>query len=149
MATLQWPVLVKGAEDDNVKAAQYLLWCWRESPKLEPDGVFGKNTEDAVKAFQHAAHLHEDGRIGEETWTRMTDTKTIQGSLLKKGMKGHCVGALQAELIKNRELRPPIDGDFGELTDAAVRRFQRKAGITEDGRVGVTTWQNLICRGNS
>jgi peptidoglycan hydrolase-like protein with peptidoglycan-binding domain len=33
----------------------------------------------------------------------------------------------------------PITGDFGELTDAAVRRFQRDKNLPIDGMVGSRT----------
>ena len=36
-----------------------------------------------------------------------------------------------------------IDGSYGSQTAAAVRRFQRRTGITVDGKVGSQTWGSL------
>ena len=56
---------------------------------------------------------------------------------LKKGSKGEYVIALQKFLNWYRpsfDLKP--DGDFGNLTDAAVKEFQKSEGIKDDGVFG-------------
>lgn len=37
----------------------------------KPDGIFGKGTEEKVKAWQESKGLDADGIIGEGSWTRM------------------------------------------------------------------------------
>ena len=37
-----------------------------------------------------------------------------------------------------------VDGDFGEATHEAVRRFQRQRGLPADGTVGEDTWRALV-----
>jgi peptidoglycan hydrolase-like protein with peptidoglycan-binding domain len=37
-----------------------------------------------------------------------------------------------------------VDGVFGPMTEAAVRRFQRAHGMVPDGIVGPKTWQKLV-----
>jgi peptidoglycan hydrolase-like protein with peptidoglycan-binding domain len=146
MANLTWPVLKKGDQGDDVAAAQFLIWC--AGRELDPDGEFGQHTEDGVKWFQQKAQLTPDGVIGEKTWTKMTDGRTVPGSTVKRGSTGHCVGAAQVELRKHGLYQGKIDGDFGTHTQDAVRTFQGKVGIAVDGVVGPVTWQNMICRGH-
>lgn len=38
---------------------------------LDPDGVFGPGTRDAVQRFQTQAHLPEDGTVGPLTWAAL------------------------------------------------------------------------------
>jgi peptidoglycan hydrolase-like protein with peptidoglycan-binding domain len=61
---------------------------------------------------------------------------------LKKGDRGAKVAKVQ------RWLNQPDDGIFGRGTKAAVKRFQRRQGLTPDGVVGPATWAALR-RGHS
>jgi Putative peptidoglycan binding domain len=58
---------------------------------------------------------------------------------LKRGMKGADVKALQQILIGASLLAGGADGIFGPKTEAAVKRFQAKLGLTADGIVGPKT----------
>ena len=62
-------------------------------------------------------------------------------SQLSRGSRGAEVVTLQREL--NRQVFPSphlvTDGDFGRLTDQAVRAFQRNSGLVVDGIVGSKT----------
>lgn len=58
--------------------------------------------------------------------------------IAKKGMTGTKVRVVQ------RLLKVYPDGIFGALTEEAVKEFQKKNGLTQDGIVGVNTWRKLI-----
>jgi len=65
--------------------------------------------------------------------------------VLKKGMTGHEIAALQLLLNETRGENLTVDGDFGAKTDTAVRKLQTHFGITVDGIAGVST-QTVIGR---
>ncbi|WP_260597877.1 peptidoglycan-binding domain-containing protein [Sphingomonas endolithica] len=57
---------------------------------------------------------------------------------LRRGSRGEKVEEIQALLSLAR------DGDFGPVTEATLRAFQRRAGIVPDGIAGPRTWQALL-----
>lgn len=141
-------------------------------PKIYPvDGIFGEQTENAVRRFQSIFNLTPDGIVGKATWykiislyvgiTRLSELssegQTYYGSNLKftdtlsLGAQGEKVFILQYFLNVLSEFIdyiPPvaIDGVFGESTRNAVIAFQEYAGLTPDGVAGERTW-NLLYNG--
>lgn len=73
-------------------------------------------------------------------------TVNIELNVLQKGAKGEQVKALQRMLYSmGYDLgASKVDGDFGSKTDAAVRAYQKKKGLTVDGVVGQKTWVKLL-----
>jgi len=70
------------------------------------------------------------------------------GVLLRRGSTGANVRTLQQMLNNSRRLYSAVpavtvDGDFGPITENAVRTFQLFAGLTNDGVVGPLTWNAL------
>jgi N-acetyl-anhydromuramyl-L-alanine amidase AmpD len=66
--------------------------------------------------------------------------------LLRRGSAGWQVKRLQ-RLLRQQGLLPEpaqIDGDFGPVTEAAVRAFQELHGLEVDGIVGPLTWGALL-----
>ena len=59
------------------------------------------------------------------------------------GATGDAVRRLQRALRRTPNLGLTVDGDFGPLTEAAVKEFQQGAGLTVDGIVGPLTWAAL------
>ncbi len=65
---------------------------------------------------------------------------------LQRGDKGEAVRALQILLI-GRGIPCGwwgADGDFGNCTEAAVKEYQEKNGLTVDGICGLNTWYSLL-----
>ncbi|GAA4094728.1 peptidoglycan-binding domain-containing protein [Nonomuraea soli] len=146
--TFPYPVLRRGGESGpNVLILQHLLRGQRDMwvKAIPADGVYGKRTEEFVKAYQGLVGLPQDGVAGAHTWTRL-----IADNTLRPGDRGEEVRAVQWGLVKNGHLiREQVDGAFGTNTERELRRFQRFTGTSIDGIVGVQTWRALITWGNN
>lgn len=132
------PTLKKGAKGQAVKDLQEAL----KALGLQPgpiDGVFGKKTEDAVKAFQKLKGLEVDGIAGPITWLNIDEADQSE-PLLRNGSKGLPVRRLQNRLKLAGFEIPEVNGRFGPKTEAAVRTLQKQAGLDVDGIVGPKTW---------
>ena len=140
-------------------------------PRVTADGIFGQQTENAVRAFQRIFNLTEDGIVGRSSWYQMvrlyvgvtrlaeleSEGQRFVGiswqapASLQSGSSGQSVRQLQYMLNVVAQFVNSIptvaeDGIFGEATQNAVRAFQRFAGLTVDGVVGPATWNALYER---
>ncbi|MBE6711992.1 MAG: hypothetical protein E7580_00565 [Ruminococcaceae bacterium] len=133
------------------------------------DGIYGTETENAVKAFQRIFDLTPDGVVGKRTWYRISyiyvavkrlgelnsegerpqyDDNSYPG-LLRFGDTGTAVQNLQFYLKTIAAFNPfisdlEIDGFFGRGTENSVRAFQRTYSLNVDGIVGETTWNRIV-----
>lgn len=86
----QYPgVISQGARGEAVSALQYMLAVAAEFyetlPNVQVDGVFGSDTESAVRAFQREAGLTVDGMAGEQTWVALYRVyATLQNTQLNR-----------------------------------------------------------------
>ncbi|MFO7274801.1 MAG: N-acetylmuramoyl-L-alanine amidase [Bacillota bacterium] len=85
-----------------------------------------------------------------ERWVAPADEKepgpNAGTPVLRQGDRGWAVRVLQQQLKALGFDPGPIDGIFGPKTEAAVKAFQRAAGIAVDGVVGPVTWSHLKAR---
>ncbi len=81
-----------------------------------------------------------------EEKTKGANTVTIELDVLQKGSKGEQVKTLQRLLIAMGYScgSAGSDGDFGNGTDKAVRKFQKDMDLAVDGSVGKATWTALL-----
>ena len=70
---LDLPLLLKGSSGEQVTKLQNLLKEWK-LVDWEADGIFGKNTEAAVKEFQIEIGLDPTGVVDLETWAYLLET---------------------------------------------------------------------------
>jgi len=64
--------------------------------------------------------------------------------VIKKGDKNDLVGDWQSFLRGENIYFGAIDDDFGNATDLATKKFQKKYGLTDDGIVGNSTYKKAI-----
>lgn len=61
----------------------------------------------------------------------------------QRGTKGPLAAAIQAALCDAGQSLD-IDGEFGPKTEAALREYQKKNGLTVDGVAGPATYAKLL-----
>ena len=151
-----------GARGDAVRFMQESLndiaKVYPAIPTLTADGVFGTNTQAAVRAFQSLFGLTPDGVIGPQTWYKIVDVRRtlptiavpqFPGTALRVGSRGNDVTLMQKYLNTIAASYPSIprltaDGIFGPATEAAVRAFQSNFGLGVDGVLGRNTWNMIV-----
>lgn len=104
------------------------------------DGNYGPITTNSVKNYQRAKGLAVDGWAGPITQGALYSQKTSPiKRVLSRGMKGEDVKYLQQRLNAKGLYSDAIDGAFGPITQASVKRLQSKHGLVADGYVGPIT----------
>lgn len=138
-------------------------------PKITPvDGIFGAQTEAAVRKFQEVFGLDADGIVGKATWYAIVRLFTAVTSLselrsqgqqfyanswansnpIEQGDRGIKVEHLQYMLSVLANYIPEIpdikvDGIFGPATRNAVIAAQRRFGLPQTGIVNFNTWNEI------
>ena len=79
-----------------------------------------------------------------DTFSDKPKTVTIELPVLKKGANGDEVQAMQALLNLHIKKKIDTDGSFGGDTLSAVKEFQRKVNLDDDGSCGKATWSKLL-----
>ncbi len=135
-----------------------------EIPTITPDGVFGEETENAVRAFQRLYSLPETGEVDKDTWYMileayldMLEDKSpgepvsimpVEISAMKPGDRYDEVLLLQVMLKKlaSRYKNLPeilLSGVFDGETESAVKALQKIFGLPQTGRVDRKTWNRI------
>ena len=108
-----------------------------------PDGSYGNDTLAAVKLFQSKNNLVVDGFLGPSTREVLEGSAAIANGLVI-GDEGDTVKRVQELLIKYGYMKEGgASGYFGEVTENAVKDFQRNNGLFVDGDVGAKTMAKL------
>ena len=152
-------VIVNGARGDQVVNLQKSLKKVGFDPGVI-DGIFGGNTEAAVKQFQAGNGLLVDGKVGPNTKAALCSalgsapdgsdaTCDTTSTVIVNGARGDQVVNLQKSLKKVGFDPGVIDGIFGGNTEAAVKQFQAGNGLLVDGKVGPNTKATLCSALNS
>lgn len=133
------------------------------------DGVFGVETEDAVREFQRIFDLNVDGIVGKATWYKIQFIFNSVKRLSELSSEGLTLADVQKQFPENvtvgdsgiyvrimqyylrviAAFLPTVpyvafDGVYGSETEAAVRAFQREYGLEQTGSIDERTWNEMF-----
>ena len=99
---------------------------------------------DEIRSFQQERGLHVTGDLNDATQRALEEARWKLGdrSLYLQGssmMRGDDVAALQSRLTEMGFHCGRVDGLFGQMTEAAVKEFQKSVGTKVDGKCGPAT----------
>ena len=138
-------------------------------PKISlVDGIFGAQTEAAVRRFQEVFGLEPDGVVGKATWyalVRIYAAVTSLSELRSQGQRFYSISWATTNPISRGDTGvkvehlqymlsvlsayipeiPPltVDGIFGSATENAVLAAQRRFGLPQTGVVNAETWDEI------
>lgn len=147
---------------------QFLRGISQLNPKIPmviPGGIFGKETVEAVRAFQLEYGLPVTGEVDFRTWNELLrqfdavekrfNIKPVPLEIFPQddgsiGLGDTGVTVLAIELMlntlaENYDNIPFTDngGIFNKQTENAVTEFQKRSGMERNGRVNRDTWDIL------
>lgn len=133
-------------------------------PTVIPDGIFGDETTESVKAFQRKHSIDETGRVNFETWNKLIEenrnavfyfsdpvqTAPIRNEdlPLREGKETYLNYNLNLMLshlgrnFANFDILEVTDV-FSPQTTAQVRFFQKVTDVPLTGEVDKQTWNSL------
>ena len=168
------PPLRLGSANNDVRLLQIRLNRisnnYPNIPKIPyVNGIFGAETEEAVKSFQETFNLTPDGIVGSATWfaveriyaaVKRLNSLNSEGltfnevsnqfpGVLRRGDANTGVSLLQyyIDFLSAYYDDIPslaVDGIFGEDTENAVYAVQSAFGLPVDGLVGEQTWNAIV-----
>ena len=134
------PTTIKlGDAGDDVKRLQRVFARNKELGTDSVDGVFGPETEQAVKDFQQSNGLVVDGIVGPITWSKIHPYREASPTL-QAGSLGPVVAMLQGVLKTGFGYAGPIDGVYGPVTETVVRQYQTNSALPVTGVMDERTW---------
>jgi cell wall-associated NlpC family hydrolase len=127
-----------GSKGEPVKALQRRLMQLQFFDDDEATGQYGAETSEAVKLFQRTNSLPIDGIAGTATLKLLYSDKALKYTV-KRGDSGTDVASLQRRLKALKYFSGSATGYFGASTLSAVKEFQKRNGLSADGKVGSRT----------
>lgn len=152
----------------------YLYTASQVNPKIRrvnPDGIYGETTADAVAAFQALYGLPSNGRVDFSTWQSLLDAyrkalpllreperiapfrEALKDGVLSPGDRSELVRMTRLMLRQlGQRFLPfselPDSDEYDEEMEDAVFSFQRIQGLPITGIIDLITWNRLAASYN-
>lgn len=141
-----------GSAGPAVRDLQQRLGAVGHRTTPDEPATYGDATGEAVRAFQAARGLKQDGVCGAQTWHALVEAGYRLGDrhLYRRArmLRGDDVADLQRRLGALGFDAGRVDGIFGDQTERALGDFQRNAGLTVDRICGPATVRALVQLGS-
>lgn len=151
----------------DVKELQKRLYSisftFRDIPAVIPDGFYGEETQNAVKAFQKRCGIPVTGETDMATWNRISlvyrhlhdrfpESENIfpqEKSCISEGDTDPLVYMLQAMLTSLHQKyscipETKVSGIYDRRTSDAVRHIQKLSLYPETGKTDKYTWNHIV-----
>ncbi|MGN0631660.1 MAG: peptidoglycan-binding protein [Ruminococcus sp.] len=131
-------------------------------PEIRPNGIYGRETAFAVKAFQQTRGLRPIGEVNTATWEKLRDEyiekigsraepidaypqNTLNIGLNDEGLAVYIIQAMLRLLsVSYGNLgNVNVTGRYDAATESGVREFQKLSGQPPTGKTDKATW-NLL-----
>lgn len=132
-------------------------------PRVIPDGIYGRETAIAVRAFQQKNNLRPTGETNHATWEAIVkayleniarqakpiDAFPHEAKQVMAGDEGFAVYLIQAMLnILSTQFENlgavAMTGRYDPETVRAVQAFQKRSGQNQTGLADAATWNLLL-----
>lgn len=148
-----------GRFDNEPRPGDQIFFRYGESG-VDHTGLVAKVTDTHISTIEgnsndqvrRRSYERSDPTIlgyGHPRYEQEENTVNIKLNVLRKGSTGDQVKALQ-RILRDRGWhdaegkRLKADGDFGDKTEQALRKLQKKKKLTVDGVCGEATWRELL-----
>ncbi len=113
-----------------------------------PAGNYGSLTLNAVKRFQTKLGIESTGNADINTlralYSSNAPASDVKSASLKLNDTGNSVLRLQTRLTYKGYMNATLDGEYGPITQNAVKLYQSKAGLTSNGIADAATMSSLF-----
>lgn len=136
-----------------------------EIPNVIPDGIYGQQTAESVRAFQRATGMPITGTVDAATWRNITTAYEYYAveavepvplriilerndyiGIDRQNTHTYLVQAMIAALSTHYQNIPPVPvtGQYNRQTEQAVQTLQRCFRLPETGRITRRDWKQLV-----
>lgn len=108
-----------------------------------PTGFYGSSTQNAIEMFQRSHNLAIDGVAGSQTLDLLF-SGNAKLYTINPGDRGNDVQNIQVRLQELEYYWGAFNGIYDDKTLVAMKLFQRKNGLYDDGVIGQQTMDKLF-----
>lgn len=97
------------------------------------DGIYGPETEAALREYQARQGLQVTGALTQETQQALAHSQQKGPQQAEKAMDQNLIRQAQERLKEAGFYTGPVDGAYGPKTEEALREYQQAKGLKETG----------------